>query len=425
MKAILSAISRGILPEAQSSVDRQIHSALTSTDGVTPQGVGVVSGTFEIPLVRMVGGNLPRQSGVAVRVSDLAYVGDDDNLLVKTVLNSLVEPKTSGDESSSNDARRDRQDSYGWTYNPLVICGASGTGKSLLANCYAGLWHTNSDSILPVHIQSGADWARDYAQAVNAELVPKWREECRECSMFVLDDVLLLRNRANAQRELVDLIDDLVESNIPLVVTNTIAPSACEYLHPRLASRLSSGLTLELNPPGVMARQQIVHRLARQQNQTLSSDAATWFAEKQFGTVPSIRNALSGCLARSTKSQSASVEITQTELRQLFESWQSDLGLPIKLITRVVARYCQTTQQDMLGLSRKKPVVQARSMAMYLARKFSGASLREIGRHFGDRDHTTVLHACTKIESDLANEPTMRVAIDELQRILSNERHEH
>jgi chromosomal replication initiator protein len=243
--------------------------------------------------------------------------------------------------------------------------------------------------------------------------------------MFVLDDLLPLKNRANAQRELVDLIDDLIADNTPFLATNTIATSACDYLHPRLARRLSGGLTLELNPPGPEARKRIVHNLALQQNKSLSSEAAMWFAEKQSGTVPSLRNALSGCLARTKQLQLPISEISQPAIRQLFEVWQSELSVPIKVITRVVARYSQTTQQDMLGLSRKKPVVQARSMAMYLARKLSGCSLREIGRYFGDRDHTTVLHACTKIESDLANEPTMRVAIDELQRILSNERHEH
>ncbi len=381
----------------------------------------MVSGTFEIPLVQLVGSEYPRRSKAPVRLTNLAYIGDDANLLVKTVLSSLVDPNAT--EQDTDDRLSDGPSH--WGYNPLVICGSSGTGKSLLANCFAGAWHAKSHSPLPVHIQSGADWARDYAQAVKNELVAAWRDECRQCSMFVLDDLLPLKNRANAQRELVDLIDDLIADNTPFLATNTIATSACDYLHPRLASRLSGGLTLELNPPGPEARKRIVHNLALQQNKSLSSEAAMWFAEKQSGTVPSLRNALSGCLARTKQLQLPISEISQPAIRQLFEVWQSELSVPIKVITRVVARYSQTTQQDMLGLSRKKPVVQARSMAMYLARKLSGCSLREIGRYFGDRDHTTVLHACTKIESDLANEPTMRVAIDELQRILSNERHEH
>jgi len=337
-------------------------------------------------------------------VTGQVFVGCRENLLVETALKSLLESSATGTT---------------WPYNPLVLCGSSGSGKSLVANCLTGRWIRELNS-RKVVITTGADFRRSFSQAVSSDNVEVWRSRCRSASLMMIDDIHQLRRATRAQRELVLLLDDLAGQSVPIIGTLPTHPAANAGLLSQLTSRLSMGLTIEVQAPGAEARLQILKHLLRQQPFDLSESALCWFAKRYHGNVPSLRNRLQGSLALNS-SELGKEPIDRQTLKQLIDRWESRQNYSIKDVTRIVGRYCQVSRERILGSSRKQPIVLARSIAMFLCKELFGFSLRDIGHFFGGRDRSTVLHACQKIERLSKTDPPLRLTLDELRRILAND----
>lgn len=365
----------------------------------------MVSDTFEIPLIQS--GSPVALSAQTLRSTTSptvrAFVGGAENRLVPTALENLL-------------AQSNRDATEFVDFNPLVLCGRSGIGKSLLAHCLASHWqaqHSNSK----VGFYSGKDWSRAYVQAIKDDAIAAWREDCRRVGLFVVDDITQLAKHFIAQRELVLLLDDLIAAQVPIIATSPIDLLQCDGVDSAITSRLSGGLVIQLQPPGPHTRRRIVQQMTHNAPRNITSEAQQWFATQFSGSVPALQNALLGCLSRAKRDQT---EIGQQELRRLHAEWLQLRSVSLKAITKSVSRYCQIPVKDMIGSSRRHSIVQARSLAMYLAKQLSGQSLRAIGQHFGGRDHTTVLHACQKIEANQPNDPALRMAVDELTQILSS-----
>ena len=177
-------------------------------------------------------------------------------------------------------------------------CGGSGTGKSFLAHCFAGLWldaatlvensssdpgmarkvalsrqspNASSPNAHRILLTTGADWARSFADAIRKEQVPVWRDTCRQASLFILDDVQQLFRRDGAQLELIQLMDELLATDVPMIVTSPAQPALLDRLDKRLTSRLAGGLVIDLQPPSLESRKAIVREIsARQTNPPVS-----------------------------------------------------------------------------------------------------------------------------------------------------------
>ena len=362
---------------------------------------GLVSDLFQIPL------ELPVRNAKSPRptiATGQAFVGSGENRLVQTALQSLLDATVA---------------SIPWPFSPLVLCGPSGVGKSMVANCIAGKWIevSGSRSFL---MTTGVDFRRGYAQAVKDDHVEPWRQRCRRASMILIDDMHQMQNAHVAQREMVLLLDDLQQVGVPVIVTMPTHPSAASELLNQLSSRLSGGLVVEVQTPGFAARHEILSQWSKQLEQPLSSGAIEWFASRFHGNVPSLRNRLHGSLAQ-TGERVPTQPVLRPELRKLVEQWEARQKYSIREITRVTCRYCQITRDKILGSSRKQPIVMARSLAMYLSKELGGFSLRDIGHFFGKRDHSTVLHAVNKIEKRIKTDPLLRLTVDDLRRILTSQ----
>ncbi len=340
------------------------------------------------------------------------FVGDNENRLVRVVAESLL------------------ANQGGFDLNPIVLCGHSGVGKTLLVHCLVQQWKSiHQNTVIQF---TGADWARSYVNAVHRDEISVWRENARNAALFVLDDVPQLLRQPTAQRELCLLLNDRQLNESPTILTLPENPAECEGLDRNLASRLDGGLVLKLHPPGMEARQRIIERIMHLFSRKMSVEARDWFAEQFSGNVPSLQNALFGCLSSSEKASRkigkngkndnhrdpADSCIEKSELKRLYSQWIASQQVSLKSISESVSRYCQVSLKDMKSPSRRHSYVQARSLAMYLAKRLSGKSLRVIGQHFGGRDHTTVLHACQKIETAQDSDPTIQLAVQELTQIL-------
>jgi chromosomal replication initiator protein len=202
-----------------------------------------------------------------------------------------------------------------------------------------------------------------------------------------------------------------------IIATLRNSPLEAPGFTPRLLSRLCRGLTVPLAPPGAAARRALVRSLAEAWSVPLTNQAADLLADE----LPLLAGALEGVIQRlkhafvadrgryQATRAGAGDEPIDASFVQAFLMHQAGARKPtLRSITAAVARRCQIKAAELKGAGRKQSVVLARGMAMYLARQATSATLEDVGAHFGGRDHTTVLHACRKIESQLTTDPDVR-----------------
>jgi len=343
----------------------------------------VISGLFSIPM--------PIPSGTSQRMlrEEPRFIVGPENALVR----ELVRAVTSDPPS----------------YNPLVIYGASGVGKTTLAQLLADHWERAHAGATALRT-TAADLARALAHAAETNSVADLRTRHQRCDLLVIDDLHGLADRPAAQQFLTTTIDALVRRGVLVIATLRHLPTESDSLLPMLASRLSAGLIVPLVPPATLARQEIVRQLAAQLELRLSDETAARLVgngrrRTAATTVPQLRHAMLQLASAAAHGRAGDVPV---------ECDQPDARAVFRQTTVVVAKHFQVTVAELKSKSRRKHVVEARSTAMYLCRTLTEASLAEIGRHFGSRDHTTVLHACQKIQELARREPALARTLDEL-----------
>lgn len=307
-------------------------------------------------------------------------------------------------------------------YNPIVFFGGNGVGKTLLSKLIADVaCHDKRASAARVVCTNGADFARDYANALEADSLLDFREKHRSAELLIVDDLHQVAKKKAAQIELTATIDELLANDTQFVATLPTAPMEDRNLASNLASRLSAGLSVPMAMPGPDAKRVIVQRLCRLHDLSLTDDAVELLSNglprDQFALAnfPQLNSAL---MRIRTLVADASQPINSEQVLKALSDDDNPRKPTVPLIAKQVARYFHVKSSELRGATRQQRVVRARGVAMLLARKFTDTSLERIGRHFGDRDHTTVMHACRKTEALIESDPVIRQSIRELSRIL-------
>lgn len=301
-------------------------------------------------------------------------------------------------------------------WSPYVLCGPPGCGKTLLAEGLVRRWQTAWPD-RPALLTCGADFARSFAYAVDTDSVGSFRQRSTAPDLLVLDDLQDLQHKPAAQQELATLLDVLSDRGALVLATSSTLPGPGAGLLPALASRLAGGLQVPLVAPGFAARQLLVQRLASQTGWELTRDAVDLLASgpgnsRERGlTVPYLQQVFAQ-LGRPTRGGGDPIDGQVVQL--LWNRLTHDRQPTFRVIAGKVAKYFAVTTQQLRGPSRRSQVVRARGVAMLLARRLTGASLHTTGKYFGDRDHTTVLHACRKIEALQQTDPAVALALQEL-----------
>lgn len=361
----------------------------------------MVSGVFSIPLETV----NSRPSGVdcdsRTRAAGVReYIGGDENRLVEFAVRSFF--------------NRDPN------YNPLVLRGPTGTGKSFLALGLSERWQQQNPEDT-IFVTSGPDFAHAFRNAVDTDDLEVFRKQCRSADLFVLDDLHFLPRKRAIQEEFARTIDALLQRNGRILITQSATPNASDGLSGRLRSRLLSGLTVPLTAPGPAARQLLLRRLAAI-HEVCFCDAAIAFlagssteTQQHQLTVPELNHAVVQ-LGQMEDTRGRVVDIER--VRRFLHDQAARKQPTIRDITVAVAKFFSLTSKELRGPARQRHVIRARGLAMLLARKLTGQSLNAVGRYFGNRDHTTVLHACRRTESLKESDPAMAEAWEEIRNQL-------
>jgi chromosomal replication initiator protein len=303
-------------------------------------------------------------------------------------------------------------------YNPIFLCGPSGTGKSHLVQGLATAWkHRYRRS--RVQNMTIVDFARELADAIESQGEDEFRTKYRQADFAVFEDVGELgqkrSEKLSAQQELVCTLDALVDRGSWVIVTGAKTPAELHDIIPALQSRLAAGLTVPLAPPGVETRIAIVERAANERQLRLPRSAIETLAEGISGTVPELLGALTQL---EIKARSNGKAIDFRMIRPFLAERTSGRGPDIPQIAAGVAKHYGQKLSDLRSTTRRRAVVQARDVAIHLARKLTHASLDQIGSYFGGRDHTTMMHSCRKIEELLCVASALREEIEQLEKDL-------
>jgi chromosomal replication initiator protein len=308
-------------------------------------------------------------------------------------------------------------------FNPLYIHSAVGLGKTHLLHAIA--WEVKRRAPNAQVLYLTAERFRyQFVEALRSQDPLAFKEKFRGINVLLIDDLEFMHGERTEQ-EFDHIINSLLDGGRQVVVASARAPNHVERLNERMRSRLQRGLVTEIGTLDQELRLKVLEkRLAEKRANdpsfALSRDILALLAERLTESGRELEGAITRLYATwQYMRTSITPDIAETVIRDLVQGLEPR-RIKIEDILRIISRHFGVSKGDLLSQRRHRSVVWPRQIGMYLAKQLTARSLPEIGRRFGNRDHTTVLHAIRKIEGELAGNPRLKEELEELKRILSH-----
>jgi chromosomal replication initiator protein len=296
------------------------------------------------------------------------------------------------------------------TYNPLFIYGGVGLGKTHLMQAI-GQQAIERKRTQKVMYLSSERFTNEFIDAIQSNKLVRFRKRYRQTDVLLIDDIQFLAGKERSQEEFFHTFNTLFDGSKQIVLSSDRPASEISDLEHRLVSRLECGLTTELQPPNIETRMAILRKKAAAFQVELHEDLVAYLAQHVRANVRRLEGALTRVISyQSFNKRECSKEIAESLLRDLL--WEdTKKPLTIEGIQKQVAEHFGVRLTEMTGKRRNANIALPRQVAMYLARRYTKASLQEIGETFGGRHHGTVLHACKALSLRMKNEDQIRQTI--------------
>ena len=313
----------------------------------------------------------------------------------------------------ANAAARAAAETPGRVFNPLVIYGGSGLGKTHLMHAL-GHYVLHLYPEAQVRYVSTEELTNEFINAISENQTVEFRRRYREVDVLLIDDIQFLEGKIQTQEEFFHTFNTLQNAEKQIVMTSDRPPKLLEALAPRLRSRFQSGLIADVHAPDLETRIAILYKKAEQERLSVDPDVLQFIADKIQTNIRELEGALIRVAAfASLNGQPVDLALAQVVLQDLIPAGV-DTEITPGLIMAQTASYFGLTVEEMCSTSRTQNIVTARQIAMYLCRELTDLSLPKIGQQFGGRDHTTVMHSERKIRQLLSERREVYTQVTEL-----------
>lgn len=305
----------------------------------------------------------------------------------------------------------------GQVYNPLNIYGGVGLGKTHLMQAIGHeVLHRNPEA--KVKYVTSEEFANDFINSIQTRRQEEFRREYRSVDLLLVDDIQFFADKEATQQEFFHTFNKLYENKKQIVLTSDRLPSEIPKLEDRLVSRFRWGLSADITPPDLETRIAILRNKALAEGLEIDDQTLSYIASQIDTNIRELEGALVRVQAYATINKiDITLETAMTALQGLKEMSAKN-GLSISKIQEVVAQYFHLQVGDLTGKKRTKNIVVPRQIAMYLARELTDNSLPKIGKEFGGKDHTTVIHAHEKIMKLQNHDTELTNNLNDLKKLL-------
>ncbi len=304
-------------------------------------------------------------------------------------------------------------------YNPLFIYGGVGLGKTHLMHAIGHHVHSVNKRV-KICFVSTEHFMNEMISCIRYDRMAQFRQKYRNMDVLMVDDIQFLSDKERTQEEFFHTFNALYDARKQLVFSSDRYPKEIPNLEERLRSRFEWGLLADIQPPDLETKVAILRKKAEIDGIHLPDDVSIFLAKKIRSNVRELEGSLIklGAVASLT-SREISVDLAKEALKDFLD--EKEKVLSIDLIQRVVTEHYKVKITDLKSKKRNQSIVLPRQVAMYLCRKLTESSLPEIGKNFGGKDHTTVIHACKNIEEKINSSQELANTIQHLkEKVLSN-----
>ena len=301
-------------------------------------------------------------------------------------------------------------------YNPLFIYGAVGLGKTHLMHAIGHFVFERNPHAKLCYVSSES-FTLDLINSIRHDRMGEFRNRYRKMDVLLVDDIQFIAGKDRTQEEFFHTFNTLYESKKQIVLSCDKYPKEMMDLEERLRSRFEWGLVADIQPPDLETKVAIFNKKAEENRIEIPPDVALYVAGKIRANV----RQLEGCLIRlgafsSLTKTPITIALAEKILHQILQ--EEEKAITIETIQKAVAQYFGLKVSDLRSKRRQRTISEPRQIAMFLSRELTKASLPEIGRRFGGKDHSTVIHSCKKIQSARESNPTIQAAIDRVRATL-------
>ena len=303
----------------------------------------------------------------------------------------------------------------GKSYNPLFIYGGVGLGKTHLMQAAGNLILNSNPDAKVIYIRSEL-FVNDMVKALKNNTMNEFKRYYRSLDALLIDDIQFFARKTQSQEEFFHTFNSLLEGQRQIIITSDRIPKAMTDVEERLISRFGSGLTVSIEPPELETRVAILGKKAVDRGVVLPEEVAFFVANAVRSNVRELEGALHRIVASARfTGRPINIDLAREALKDLLV--YRDSRISIENIQQTVAEYFKIRVSDLLSKKRSRDIARPRQLAMSLAKEYTSMSLPQIGDRFGGRDHTTVLHACRKIEELLVSDGKVQEDHRNLQRL--------
>ena len=305
--------------------------------------------------------------------------------------------------------------SPGTAFNPLFIYGGVGLGKTHLMQAAGNMIVNQNPAARVVYVHSEI-FVNDMVKALKNNTMNEFKRYYRSMDALLIDDIQFFARKTQSQEEFFHTFNALLEGQRQIIITSDRIPKAINHVEERLISRFGSGLTVSIEPPELETRVAILTKKALERGVDFPNDVAFFVANTVRSNVRELEGALHRIIANAGfTGRAVDIDLAREALRDILVYQEKQIS--IENIQQTVAEYYKIRVSDLLSKKRSREIARPRQLAMAFAKEFTNLSLPQIGDRFGGRDHTTVLHACRKIEELIQSDYKVKEDHRNLQRL--------